>query len=192
MRKILWLIVCLMTMTLCLSSCNEETLAEKFALENKGNTYIGKEQLVFNMLHGVERYFYLYSKNEPSDMHYLRTKMHVITDTLIFGEIYVRGKNGFDGGTMQTNLFIYLEKDGNKYISMIDDDKPKLAIRLNFCKSDEERNSILSKLAKKGILNDETEWESFEREAKNDKYYKNKSSRDFAIKYLDKELDIAE
>ena len=120
--------------------------------------------------------------------------MHIVTDTLVVAEMYVRGKNSFDGGTVSNNLIIYLKREGNYYFKLMSDgDLGALRMRLNICETNSEKNSIFSRLALKGYMNDETDWESVERETDKDYYkkkLKDKSYRKIAIEYTEKELGI--
>ena len=142
MKRFIMAFVCLMTMVV-FSSCGnfvKKSNTEKFNL-CADNITIENQDIVDNTLKTIEEYFYLHGKYDPSEIHYLKTKFHVITDSLAVTEMYVRGKNSFDGGTASTIIFIYLERGGDYYFKRLDDsDVANLQIRLDVCGTSKEKN----------------------------------------------------
>ena len=188
MKKVLWLIVCLMTMVIGFTSCeSKQNIKERFNLDvsNISENYYG---IVENALKSEENFCYFHSKYDLEWLKFLKTKIHICTDSLIFGEIYIRGKNSFDGGTCSNEHFIYFEKANNRYYYRVDnDDLSLLLMRMDLENNAKDKNNILAKfVTAKGYLNNETDYESFIRTKEN---YK-PSDKKFAIKYLNEKLDI--
>jgi hypothetical protein len=176
------------------TSCKKDNLCEKFNLEttfNEKNT--AEQQMVENSLQELEYHYYLYGKYELKNITYLKTKIHIQTDSLILGENYVRGKNSFDGGTMNINMFIFLKNENGTYFIVMDDESvATLELRMGFENSQIEKNKILSKyVIKHGHLNRETDYENRMRGYKNDKFFKRTPKQiEFAKKYFEEKLDI--
>ena len=195
MKKVLWLIVCLMTMVTFTSCGNndEEKIFERFNICQE-NFPIENSEIVKKALKEVENYYYLHGKYELSDVHFLKTKLHVMTDSLVVAEIYARGKNSFDGGTISNGIYIYLQRGEDYYFQDIcnDKDQAHLYTRLYLCETASEKNKIFGRIAINGYMNDETDWESLKRtRTKKDKdFYKDKKMRQIAIKYSEEQLGI--
>ena len=89
MKKVLWLIVCLMTMVIGFTSCeSKQNIKERFNLDvsNISENYYG---IVENALKSEENFCYFHSKYDLECLKFLKTKIHICTDSLIFGEIYI-------------------------------------------------------------------------------------------------------
>lgn len=194
MKKFLWGLVigilAVVGFTYCHSNEKENGI-EKFNISQE-NFPLENTEMIEATLTKVEDYYYLHGKYEPSELHYLKTKLHIVTDSLVVAEMYVRGKNSFDGGTVSDRLFIYLKRGENTYFNELSDtEMGNLRIRLNICDTNSEKNAIFSRLALKGYMNGETDWESIERTTfKDRKEWKDKNYRKFAIEYTEKELGI--
>ena len=187
MRKLLWLIVCLMTMVVNLSSCSKED-ENKFKLEINGTTTNESMALIEKSLKAIDNHFYLNSKYDPSVLSILKTKIHVQSDSLILGEIYVRGRNSFDGGTVSNDLFIFFSNKDGEYFSFVDENKAALIMRMGIETSSSGKNNVIARYAiKHGELNYETSYEYLIRYNNNNTDIKDKK---FYKKYLDKELGI--
>ena len=185
MKKLVWLIVCLMTMVVSVSSCGENN-TDKFKLEINGMVSKESQCVIDKTLQAIDRHFYFHSKYDPSALSILKTKIHIQNDSLVFGEIYFRGRNSFDGGSVGNNLFIFYTNKNGEYFSFIDE-YATLVMRIELEPNQKDKNDVLSRYAvKNGILNDETSYEQLLRytshrlsEIKDKKYFK---------KYLDNEL----
>ena len=167
-----------------------ENAAEKFNLETDGLIREGKEwRMVEESLKALDRYFYLHGKYDLDFLSYLRTKIHVQTDSLIFGEIYVRGKNSFDGVTINHNTFIYYSVGGTYFFDYVDtDDLVHLHMRMSLENTFSEKNKILVKyVTKNGYLNDETDYDNQKRNYSSS--FEEKQIP-FAKKFLNEKLNI--
>lgn len=188
MKKLIMAIVCLMTIMMCFTSCNRSNVS-KFNLVTD-NIAINTPEwiMVEKALDNLENYFYLNSKYDLDYLSYLKTKIQVHTDSLVVGEIYTRGRNSFDGGTAQHNVFIYYENSGNIYFDFLSADAiVPLVMRAEVENTLSNKNYIFVRYVKKhGDLNDETCYENLVRNNNGDDIKDLK----FFKKYFDKELGI--
>jgi len=191
MKKFIMALVCLMTMV-AFSSCgsNSKNLNDKFNLITDNITTNTNEwAMVEKALDNLENYFYLHGKYDLEYISYLKTKIQISTDSLVVGEIYTRGKNSFDGGTAQHNVFIYYKTNSDTYFGFLDTDEiVQLLMRANVESSASSKNYIFVRYVKKhGDLNNETSYDYLNRTTKSKEDIKDIK---FYKKYFDEKLGI--
>lgn len=189
MKKVLWLIVYLMTMAF--TSCSSDGLKDKFHLDidevSMSLTVNGYENVLDALTH-IENYYYFHSKYDLKEISFLKTKIHICNDSIVFGEFYVRGKNSFDGGSCQNRTFIFYKSNNGKYYHEMDSEElVSLVLRMDLEDNERSKNDIMKRVAiKHGYLNCETDYDNLKRTHKPTKTYDKKWSRE----YFDKELGI--
>lgn len=187
--------VCLMTMVVSFTSCSNDNVFERFKINTSKLPNNGKNSVLETALLRFEDRIKIDCKSNYETSELVYSKIHLYTDSLVLGEVAIRGKNSFDGYNVSKLLFVYLDNkldDGYLATMNIEDDYfYKFVLRLELEKNEAKKYELLSKFAKVyGFLVNETEYDVAKRIIKEADFPKDNEFLYFAKDLLDRSLSL--